>query len=179
MRQDAPLDPRAFKAPWSAGLMATTLFSCVVCLAVFILMLPGMLANGPATGAFWVGLLPLLIPLGSALFTVRGYRVDGDTLRTSRLVWETSIPLAGLSEVASIPQVMQGGSKTLANSGLFAYCGRFFNPRLGSYRALVTDPSRTVVLRFGRRILVVSPDRPDAFVAALEPFVVRTETEAP
>ena len=142
MSATPPEDTRRFRAPWSPGLMATTLFVCLICLAVFGLMLPGMVSNGPATGAFWVGLLPLAIPLVSSLFTIRGYRVDGSSLLVGRLLWETCIPLEGLSAVDILPQAMQGGSKTLANSGLFAYCGRFFNARLGAYRALVTDRLR-------------------------------------
>jgi len=172
----APPPPGSFTAPWSPGLMATTLFASLVCLAVFVMMLPGMLQNGPSSGAFWVGLLPLLVPLASALFMVRGYRIEAGTLKVARLLWQTSIPLSGLTAVDIIPQAMQGGTKTLANSGLFAYCGRFFNPSLGAYRALVTDPGRTVVLRFGTRVLVVSPDRPEAFVSTLQPFLV---TERP
>jgi len=171
MSRHVPVVPGTFAAPWSAGLMATTLFVSVACLAVFALLLPGMLSNGPATGAFWACLLPLLVPFVSALFMIRGYRVEAGSLLVSRLCWQTRIELAGLSAAEIVPQAMQGGSKTLANSGLFAYCGRFFNPRLGAYRALVTDPSRTVVLRFGRRVLVVSPDRPEEFVTCLQPQI--------
>ena len=160
-----------FSAPWSAGLMATTLLTSLVCLAVSALMLPGMLHNGPGTGAFWAGLAPLLIPLGSALFMVRGYRIANCELLVARLGWQTRIALTGLTAAELIPQAMQGGSKSFANSGLFAYCGHFFNPRLGAYRALVTDPSRTVVLRFGSRVLVVSPDRPQEFLTALQPYI--------
>jgi len=176
MTKLVPDNPGIFPAPWSAGLMATTLFATLTCLAVFAFMLPGMLRNGPATAAFWVGILPLLIPLLSSFFMVRSYRIENATLCVARLFWETRIPLAGLSAADIVPQAMQGGSKTLANSGLFAYCGRFYNPRLGAYRALVSDPSRTVVLHFGRRVLVVSPERPEDFLAALQPFIVAPAT---
>jgi|SRR5438093_6528663 len=48
--------------------------------------------------------------------------------------------------------------------GLFGYCGRFKNARLGSFVAFVTDKQKLVVLRFSTKTLVVSPDLPADFV---------------
>ena len=45
--------------------------------------------------------------------------------------------------------------------------GCFWNRKLGRYRAYVTDPKRAVVLRFDDRVVVVSPDCPAEFVAAV------------
>jgi len=36
------------------------------------------------------------------------------------------------------------------------------------YRAFVADPTRSVVLLFGKRAVVVSPDRPEEFAAAVK-----------
>ncbi len=48
--------------------------------------------------------------------------------------------------------------------GLFSFTGSFRNKALGAYRAFVTDPHRTVVLRFPKRTVIVSPDSPEAFL---------------
>jgi hypothetical protein len=55
------------------------------------------------------------------------------------------------------------------NGGLFSFTGVFRSPKLGRYRAYVTDPARTVILRFAERIAVVSPEDPDAFVRDVSP----------
>ena len=67
---------------------------------------------------------------------------------------------------------MRRSIREFANGGLFSYTGGFHNSVLGSYRAFVTDHARTVVLRFpdraaGDRVVVLSPDDPEAFVARL------------
>jgi len=43
----------------------------------------------------------------------------------------------------------------------------YYNKRLGSYRAYVTDPRRTVVLRYANRRAGLSPASPEGFVRDL------------
>jgi hypothetical protein len=61
---------------------------------------------------------------------------------------------------------MRDSWRVFGLGGVFAYVGRFSSAALGTYSAYVTDPSRTVVLRYGEpgAVVVVSPDRPAAFV---------------
>ena len=47
------------------------------------------------------------------------------------------------------------------------FTGWYYNKRLGSYRAFVTDPRRAVVLRYANRRVVLSPDAPEDFVREL------------
>ena len=61
---------------------------------------------------------------------------------------------------------MNASLRTWGIGGVFSFSGHFVNT-LGRYRAFVTDPQRTVVLRLSRGILVVSPDRPEDFVDAV------------
>jgi hypothetical protein len=77
------------------------------------------------------------------------------------------VPLAGLQKVEQEPQAMHRSLRLLGNGGAFSISGWFWNKRLGTYRAFVTDLNRCVVLRFHDRRVVLSPDRPEAFVAAL------------
>ncbi len=53
------------------------------------------------------------------------------------------------------------------NGGLFSFTGLCRNQALGSYRAFVTDETRTVVLRFPNRTAVVSPADPGKFAESL------------
>jgi hypothetical protein len=59
---------------------------------------------------------------------------------------------------------MRGGFRLWGNGGLFSFTGWFRNSALGVYRSFVTDPHRTVVLRYSARRVVLSPSSPDEFV---------------
>ena len=57
----------------------------------------------------------------------------------------------------------------MPNGGLFSFGGQGCkNRRLGRFEAYATDPGRSVVLRFPGRVVVVTPDEPDAFVDAVK-----------
>ena len=58
-------------------------------------------------------------------------------------------------------------SPLAGNGGLFSFSGWYCNKALGTYRAWVTDPGKTVVLRYGVKTVVVSPSEPEAFVEAV------------
>ena len=62
---------------------------------------------------------------------------------------------------------MANSWRTWGNGGFFSFSGHFVNTALNRYRAFVTDLSRTVVLDTPRGVLVVSPDAPQEFVAAV------------
>jgi len=55
---------------------------------------------------------------------------------------------------------MRGSIRTSGNGGAFSFTGFYHNKRLRSYRAYVTAPRRTVVLRYADRRVVLSPGAP-------------------
>jgi len=63
---------------------------------------------------------------------------------------------------------MKGSLRLFGNGGLFSSSGLFWNRRLGRYRAFATDPGNAVVLEFPDRTLVVTPESPSGFLAALK-----------
>jgi hypothetical protein len=147
------------RAPWSPLLVILSALPSALCVAVAVVML------GSSDGLVpWLGLLPLAIPLGGALFTIRGYRVAPRTLLIRRLLWETRVPLAGLRSATFEPDAMRRSWRLCGNGGLFSFTGLYRNKTLGNYRAFVTDPRRVVVLRFATRTVVVSPAEPEEFV---------------
>ena len=115
----------------------------------------------------WVTLLPLLILSGTALFTIRGYTITSDAILVHRLLWSTPLPRVGLESARVEPDAMQGSIRTFGNGGAFSFSGFYYNKRLGSYRAFVTDPRRAVVLRYATRRVVLSPGMPEEFVHEL------------
>jgi hypothetical protein len=57
--------------------------------------------------------------------------------------------------------------RTCGNGGFYSITGFYWSKPLGAYRAYVTDPRRSVVLRYEKRTVVVSPDAPEDFVREL------------
>lgn len=155
-----------FKAPWGNTLIAVT--SIVGLLLVGIVLL-GLLV-GPRSNPIWIGsmvVLPVVILVATACLGVWGYRIQNQTLYIQRLGWETAIALAHLESAEQVPAAMKGSIKTWGNGGLFGFVGRFRNATLGPYQAYATDLTRTVVLTFPDRKIVLSPEEPEQFVRTL------------
>jgi hypothetical protein len=127
----------------------------------------------PIVGWVMVG-VPLTLTVACALFTVRGYVLDGHTLWIQRLIWQTPLSLVGLRDAEYDPAAMSWSLRLFGNGGFFSFSGWYRSRTLGIYRAWVMDPKRSVVLRFDRRVVVISPDRPAHFVAVVkEAFGIR------
>jgi len=156
-----------FAAPWSTSLRVMTILSCAV-LALVASTLTGVFAHRFHWAAVIGPAVLLTIPLGSALFCIRSYSVDRGVLNIRRLLWTTRLPLTGLVKARADSEAMSRSLRLFGNGGLFLFGGLFWNRRLGRYRAWVTDPARCVVLEFANRKWVVSPERPEEFVAALD-----------
>ncbi len=148
-----------YKARWSNSLIIISSLVTALCVGIAI----GMIRNGSGILP-WAAVGPLLLVSGAALFTIRGYTVSPEALLIHRLFWTTRLPLTGLESAQFEPDAMRRSIRTLGNGGLFSFTGSFRNKTIGSYRAFVTDPHRTVVLRFPKRTVVVSPDSPETFL---------------
>ena len=152
-----------FKAPWGKTLCWMSAFNVVIVSFGFVLVF--LDPEWPRL----IILLPfaLLALVGPALFTIRSYTVEPRELLIRRLLWTTRLPLAGLQSAEVLPNVMRGSLRLFGNGGMFSITGLYRNRALGNYRAFVTDLNRTVVLRFPKRTIVVSPENPEAFIAGL------------
>ena len=148
-----------FDAPWSRALKTLS------AMATFTIGVPALYQffNGRLVMS---GVLFALLALPMAL-TVRRYEVVPHELRIRRLFWDTRWPLYGLTTATVQPYAMSQSMRTWGIGGVFSVSGHFVNFPLGRYRAFVTDPARTVILRLTKGVLVVSPDRPEDFVAAI------------
>jgi hypothetical protein len=156
-----------FAAPWGRALRLTSLAAIAICAGLPLLF--ALVPEGPASPVF--DALALLLPLGllagCGLFTVRAYRLSNGTLEIRRLLWWTRLPLAGLRSVEVRPDALTGAIRTCGNGGFFSFTGWYWSKSLGPFRAYVTDLRNTVVLRFERRTLLLSPADPEAFARAL------------
>ncbi len=156
----------SFTAPWSRLLKWVSLGVSGILIGVVFLV-----ARDLATSS-WIRALAVLGTLAavllSALFTIRGYELDGAVLRIRRLLWSTLLELDGLRSVEADPEAMKRSLRLFGNGGLFSFTGLFRSKKLGNYRAYVTDPGRAVVLKFGNRTVVVSPGDPTLFARRIQ-----------
>jgi hypothetical protein len=146
---------KTYKAPWSTSFVVVSSLASVICLAVALLLW--------RDNHSWEALLPLAVIVGAGVFMIRGYSVTSDAILVHRLFWSTRLPLAELQSAEVLPD-MRCGIRLFGNGGLFSFTGWFRNKALGVYRSFVTDPHRSVVLRYSQRPVVVSPSSPNDFV---------------
>lgn len=145
-----------FRARWGVKLKLIT-FGLLALFAVIAV------TTGPP-----ITLILLAIVIAAITFMVRGYSVMDGKLLVHRLGWATTFDLAELRVAEFSPGATMGSIRLLGNGGLFGFIGRFRNAVLGHYRAYATDDANTVVLEFPDLKLVVTPENPTAFLAALE-----------
>jgi hypothetical protein len=148
-----------FRAPWGRELIV---LSAIGVLAIGIATVMAFTRGGWLAGSLLVTILA--IPVSQI---IRGYEVRRGELIVRRLLWNTRWPLHDRTVASFRPQVMANSWRTWGNGGFFSYSGRFANTALQRYQAFVTDLGRTVVLDTPKGVIVVSPDDPVAFSAAV------------
>jgi hypothetical protein len=155
-----------FGAPWGRTVKFATAVACALTVGLTV-MIPFTMRGG-ARWAAYAGPAILVLVLGiTALFCVRGFTIDRSELSIRRLFWDTRFPLGDLRDAQADPSALKGAVRAAGNGGFLAITGWFYSKRLGKFRAFVTDPARCVVLEFKNRKVVVSPDDPEGFIAAL------------
>ena len=156
-----------YKAPWSTMLIVMSALVTVLCVGISA---AGWWAAFTKHQHGWIrclALLPLVVVLATVPFAIRGYTITPSSILVHRLFWDTELPRIGLESASAEPDAMRGSLRTFGNGGAFSFSGCYWSKRLGSYRAVVTDPRRTVVLRYARRRVVLSPELPGSFVGDL------------
>jgi hypothetical protein len=156
-----------FQARLSPRVLATSVLGTVVLLGEAALMFGlSLWAPSPAstifgsTAALVVGLFAAI-----ALVAIRGYRVEPGVLRVDRLLWASSHSLAGLQSAARDPAALRFTWLGFGNNGFFALNGWRRVEPYGWCRVLATDASNPVVLRTARATYIVTPERPEEFIA--------------
>lgn len=159
-------DGRRYAAPWCRSLVISS-----IGLTVLLVLMSGLCAlqlpdtaDDATTRALAIA-APLVMLVITALFMVRGYRLEPGTLVIERPLWKTRVPLAELRSAQADPHAMDSTARLFGNGGGFVFAGVMKNQRLGRYRCWVNDPALAVVLRFTGRVVVVSPAEPAAFIA--------------
>jgi hypothetical protein len=157
-----------FTAPWGIHVKIMTIGGSLICLGAPMLFIAPPDGSFAGQFMFYCMKAPLFLWLGSLLFTVRGYSITEDSILIHRLIWTTRFPLEQLIEVDTDGNItFRNSIRCFGNGGIFGISGLYYNRRVGTFRAFVTDVTRTVLLRFPSRTILVSPDDPRRFVSAL------------
>ena len=166
---------REFKAAaWPMSLKVVScigsLLVCGVSIGAIRVIPPYGFAHQFGTG---VACVPPSLIIGCLLFVVQSYRIEGGHLSIRRLFWSTHIPLLGVHEAVHYPTAIKGALRIFGNGGLFGITGLYWNKKLGRFRLFATDPAKAVVMRLHDRIVVISPEEPEAFIQELDRFFPR------
>ncbi|MES2475810.1 MAG: PH domain-containing protein [Verrucomicrobiota bacterium] len=156
---------KIYQAPWGKTLKVLSLV--MVLLAVAMLFGASFLPGGTLGWRIGTRFGLAAVVLACLPFMVLGYEITADAILIRRPLWKTRLELKGLISAVAVPNAMEKCLRTCGNGGMFSFTGWFWNNSLGTFSAYVTDHERTVVLRFEKRTVVVSPDRPEDFVREL------------
>jgi hypothetical protein len=161
---------KRYAAPWGKLLIWTSAVATAICVGVAVLIAVVAPSDPDFTGPVrWIVLLPVVIVLVTLLFMVRGYVVTADEIVVERPFRSTRFERARLQSASTDPNALSGSLRIFGNGGLYSFTGLFWSSKLGRFRAYITDPTRTVILRFADRVVVISPADPDAFVRDIAP----------
>lgn len=154
---------KIYQAPWGKPLKMVSALLVVLAIASLAgaSFLPGSISGFTLHVARW--LLPL-IELACLPFMVLGYEITDEAVFVRRPLWKTRLGRSDLRSAEVVPGAMDKCLRTCGNGGGFSFTGWYWSKSLGSFTAYATDLGKTVVLRFGKRTVVVSPDRPEDFV---------------
>lgn len=151
-----------YPAPWSkvqkwVSILVVLLLAYALVMLLWVVPSAGLQSISVAVvlGIFAAGLLSL----------VRGYEVTDVEIVVRRLGWRNRFPIAGLVEVRADAGLTRGSLRLFGNGGFLSTTGVFWNRRLGRYRLLANDVSRSVLLRYADRAVVVAPEHPARFAS--------------
>ena len=153
-----------FRAPWSGTLQTMTIVTTGL-----LVLTPVLVAIFVSTGlarprSSFMIVLPLVLLAAAMAYRIRGYTLTDDAIFVRRIIGNFRLPLAGLLAVNGDAEAMRGSVRVLGNWGCFSFTGRYWNRKLGSYRAFATDPSRAVVLRYSNETVVITPHDVQHFI---------------
>lgn len=159
-------DTLRFTAPWGKLLYGMTAVGTTVIGGGMVASLAAPAAPGLALAAVLGG--TLLFCAGGA---VTGYRLEGDTLVIERAGRDKRVSLRGLTAVSHGNSLMRGALR-VGNGGLFVFAGFFWSKQHGWFRLHGNDIiGRAVLLEIGDEKWMITPEHPEAFVAAAEELI--------
>jgi hypothetical protein len=157
-----------FRAPFDAlVLILTIVFSAIL---VAVAASGGIAISGHAGGALLAGVVVVgcaAILVGSYVFAPRAYRLEDRALIIERPIGPLRISLDGLQDVTVGRPRWRVGILGYRNGGLFGVYGRLYKRGQGWTCFWGRRISGIVTLGFPDRRVIVMPDDPERFAAAI------------
>ena len=156
-----------FAAPWSTATKVLTVVTLIVLAVVQGVM---MLNEVEWEVSAVVLTLSILVVAISFLFAPSSYGIDGTHLYIRRPLLPIQIRFNDILEVRRLnDQEMEFTLRLFGSGGLFGFFGLFYSRKLGWQRWYATRTGDLVgIVTNTKGWLVLSPDSPEAFVAALK-----------
>jgi hypothetical protein len=142
--------------------------------ALVILILSGIAAADYATGGKAQWPLLTLFALGILVlicyaFSVKYYEVTDDALIIHKPFGETIIARSSIKSAEEIDRkALRFAIRTFGIGGIFGFYGEFYTSKLGTMTWYRTRLDRPVLITTVKKKIVLSPDDPEKFIAALQ-----------
>lgn len=154
-----------FGSPWSETLKIMTWAGVALILGVTQLIV--------IKRKWWVKVSALVVGGGFLVASwggaPSGYRVDGGGVTVERPFGNVRVERGAITGVRMFEDADEEGLFQSGGVGnLFGYHGTYNNKRLGEHQWYVTNMSLRVVVETKTGAIVLSPDRPSEFIAALK-----------
>jgi hypothetical protein len=144
---------------------ATKISSALVCLF--------LLAVIAFTHSLVFSAIAVLLILVSYAYSPRGYVLADRSISVERLAGEARIPLDDVREVRrATPDDLRRSIRLRGSGGLFGYYGLLSSPKLGKFKAYVTNRKNRVLVITGSKTALFSPDDVDGFLNAIREITV-------
>jgi len=142
----------------------TALFISIIAL-LYMLRIP----DNDAVSPMYIAIILLLLYCAAFAFHPSGYKITGDTLFICRPAGKVRIKRSDVKSATVIDKKdISGAIRTFGVGGVFGYYGCFANYTLGSMTWYATRKDKAVLITTTKnKKIVVTPDDPMAFIAAL------------
>jgi|WetSurMetagenome_2_1015567.scaffolds.fasta_scaffold420247_2 hypothetical protein len=95
--------------------------------------------------------------------------VNGELIVERAKPWkDIHVSLSEIKSLEILPKISLFSLRVWGNGGLFCVSGTFYSFKLGKYRASVTSIRDLLLIRYGKKALVISPAEPVSFKLELE-----------
>jgi hypothetical protein len=143
---------------------------------MFLVLLTAMVA----AHSFAIACLSLLILVVCVAYSPRGYEIEGQTILVQRLAGAARVTLQGVRDARrTTPEDLRGCIRLWGSGGLFGYYGLFRTAKLGKSTWYVTSRNNSVVVITAAKTVLLSPDDPDGFLAAIRVAAPIHESHGP
>jgi transcriptional regulator with XRE-family HTH domain len=161
----------SFKAPYAKSLTRTfTVFSVIWIIYSFALcpVMCGFCGMNPAHVLAFFAAFTMINFLNCFVMPI-SFSIKKGKLVVQHFIFATRYDLSALTNIELRPDAMMGAMPL--SFPIIISSAWYRSALLGTFRAFVNDEANTVLMEFGKKKILVSPDDPAAFVTAIQESV--------